>query len=341
MLPKIQKQIYKDFPPPSSAKVGWPWTKPYEASQVFVEDSKLPRISVVTPSYNQGDFIEETIRSVLLQGYPDLEYIIIDGGSTDNTIEIIKKYEPWITYWMSEPDRGQTHALNKGLEKSTGEVWSYLNSDDLLLPNSLKRIGELFQNPELSWVGAASDQFNQSSVIGQVKPQPPALKAEYFTPWHRSSKYIFPCSNVSFMRRSLMVQCGMFDESYEYGMDIEYYLRVVFQAGIEPQLISDVLGSWRWHPDSKTMKQGIAYGFREDEVRMAIQYLDYLDERQRTRIQQEILEQQKWLVTRKAMFYKSQGHYRKAIYELISHIKTLPGLLLFRPWYGAIRTLIS
>ena len=87
-----------------------------------------------TPSYNQGQFIEETIRSVLLQGYPDLEYIIIDGGSTDHSVEIIRKYEPWLTYWVSERDRGQSHAINKGFCRSTGVLLGWLNSDDVLLP---------------------------------------------------------------------------------------------------------------------------------------------------------------------------------------------------------------
>ena len=93
-----------------------------------------PRISIVTPSFNQGQFIEETIRSILLQGYPNLEYIIIDGGSTDESVEIIKKYEPWLTYWVSEKDRGQAHAINKGLERCTGEILAYINSDDYYYP---------------------------------------------------------------------------------------------------------------------------------------------------------------------------------------------------------------
>ena len=90
------------------------------------DGSAWPRISIVTPSYNQGQFIEETIRSILLQGYPDLEYIIIDGGSTDQSVEIIRKYEPWLTYWVSEKDRGQSHAINKGFERASGEIRGYI-----------------------------------------------------------------------------------------------------------------------------------------------------------------------------------------------------------------------
>ena len=106
---------------PSQTAEGHPW----------------PRISVVTPSFNQGEFIEETIRSILLQGYPNLEYIVMDGGSTDNSVEIIKKYSPWLSYWISEPDAGQSDAINRGLKQASGDFATWINSDDLLCKNAL------------------------------------------------------------------------------------------------------------------------------------------------------------------------------------------------------------
>jgi len=113
----------KDLPSPPHGKKGWPWTEETPPLPDTMPDGRpWPRISIVTPSYNQAEFIEETIRSVLLQGYPDIEYIIIDGGSTDGSVKIIKKYEPWLTYWVSEPDRGQSHAINKGMKRATGEI---------------------------------------------------------------------------------------------------------------------------------------------------------------------------------------------------------------------------
>ena len=115
-------------------------------TESFDERISYPKISIVTPSFNQGKYIEQTILSVINQNYPNLEYIIIDGGSTDETVNIIKKYEPWITYWVSEPDRGQSHAINKGIEKCTGHIFNWLNSDDWYEPNTLFDVASGFNS---------------------------------------------------------------------------------------------------------------------------------------------------------------------------------------------------
>src|SRR5438309_6203079 len=131
------------LPPPPPNHTGWPWTEgAAPLGELMGDGSPWPRITIVTPSYNQGRFLEETIRSVLLQGYPNLEYMVIDAASTDESVEIIRKYERWLAYWVSEKDRGQTHAINKGLAKATGEIFSYLNSDDLLAPGALAAVAE-------------------------------------------------------------------------------------------------------------------------------------------------------------------------------------------------------
>src|SRR5450759_2806690 len=111
------------------------------------------KISVITPSYNQGQFLEETILSVINQNYPNLEYFIIDGGSTDNSIEIIKKYEKHLTYWVSEKDNGQAHAINKGFKKATGDIVCWINSDDLLIQGAINTISNYFsRNPDVQFI---------------------------------------------------------------------------------------------------------------------------------------------------------------------------------------------
>src|SRR4051812_20683804 len=106
----------------------------------------LPKITIVTPSYNQGHFLEQTIQSVLDQNYPNLEYIICDGGSKDQSVEIIKKYEKHLAYWCSEKDRGQSHAINKGFERATGDIYAYINSDDFFHPGAFDRVAETWQS---------------------------------------------------------------------------------------------------------------------------------------------------------------------------------------------------
>ena len=131
-----------ELPAPPTGRHGWPWN---EESQLLVpEVSTWPRLSIIIPSFNQGQYIEETIRSILLQGYPLLELHIIDGGSTDNTVEIIRKYEPWLSSWVSEKDSGQSEAINKGFARCSGEIFNWLCSDDLLTQGALEKIATTF-----------------------------------------------------------------------------------------------------------------------------------------------------------------------------------------------------
>jgi len=128
----------KELPPPPSGKTGWPWTEESLRLPSQMSDDRLwPRITVVTPSFNQEKFIEETIRSILLQGYPNLEYFVLDGASTDNSVDIIKKYSPWLEHWVSEPDGGQVNAIDRGLRWGSGLFATWINSDDMLCKNAL------------------------------------------------------------------------------------------------------------------------------------------------------------------------------------------------------------
>lgn len=163
MVQKNQILKLKDLPAPPSYRAGWPWTKLLQFKEKnTLQDWALPKITIVTPNYNYGQYLEETIRSVLLQGYPNLEYFIFDGGSTDNSVEIIKKYEKWITYWVSEKDEGQASAINKGLKMASGQWFNWLNSDDILMPNALMtlaRISHLVS--DASWISGARIEMNK------------------------------------------------------------------------------------------------------------------------------------------------------------------------------------
>ncbi|MBU0490767.1 MAG: glycosyltransferase [Chloroflexi bacterium] len=218
-----------------------------------------PLVSVVTPSYNQSQFIEETIRSVLLQGYPNLEYMVIDGGSTDNSVEIIRKYDPWLAYWASEPDRGQSHAINKGWERSRGQVLAYLNSDDILEPDTLHRVVKTFQaSPEAAVVyGDGNLVDGDGRLIRRLGAQ------DYNRANLMLVDYIHQPS--AFVRRSAFESVGMLDESLHMCMDYEYWVRLAL-AGFNMIYLPEVLSSARLTPNTKT--GSLALRFLDDTMRV-------------------------------------------------------------------------
>jgi glycosyltransferase involved in cell wall biosynthesis len=331
-----------ELPPPPPGKVGWPWTvESPRVPDTMPDGSAWPRMSIVTPSYNQGQFIEETIRSILLQGYPDVECIVIDGGSTDDTCVVLRKYEKHLTFWASEKDRGQSHAINKGLRRVSGDVWMYQNSDDLLTPGALAAVARRFADPSVSWVGGSSDNFGIGAPAGGVVPAPVISAKDYLCPWSRTPRYVFPFSGASYMRRALLDRLGVFDESFHYSMDIEYYCRAIFEGGYRLTLIPEVLASWRWHGLSKTMGQGIAYAFRADEVRIARRYLGFLSENEREQVEAEIRDQERLLPSREAMWRLGEGDRKGALSLLAKTGLRDWSLIASRPWLGAVRRAIS
>jgi glycosyltransferase involved in cell wall biosynthesis len=198
-----------------------------------------PRLTVITPSFNQGRFIEEAIRSVLQQGYPNLEYIVIDGGSTDNTVEILRRHEHRLAYWVSERDRGQSHALNKGLARATGEIIGWLNSDDLYTEGCFQHVIEAFvRDPEAIVVHGDRILLDADSHVsgwGAV----PAFDPE------RTGYTI--CSETAFWRRSAGAD---FNDGLRFAMDLEFFSRL-YQKGRFLKLDS-FLGYFRCYAENKS-----------------------------------------------------------------------------------------
>lgn len=229
------------LPSPPLNKLGWPWTEQTGVNPgLFKDKQNYPRISIITPSFNQGHFIEETIRSVLLQNYPNLEYIIIDGGSTDSTVEIIKQYESQITYWTSEPDRGQTHAINKGIARATGDILAYLNSDDYYLPGTLFRVAEYFcQFPQTDLLHGRCRYVNeQGEKIGEQFGNIQSFEeiVDLWGVWWQRRQFVQP---EVFWSRRIADQIGQFREDLHYVMDYEYWCRILQADGVVGRLDSE------------------------------------------------------------------------------------------------------
>ena len=206
---------------------------------------KWPKISLVTPVYNSAPYLEATIRSVLSQEYPNLEYIIIDGGSTDGSVEIIRKYESQVHAWVSEPDRGMYDAINKGFARSTGEVMGWISATDLLHSGSLFVVGGVFrQFPEVEWITGRPTGFNDDGMAVEV------LKLRH---WSRmaflagANRYIQQES--TFWQRSLWDRAGgRVDDSRRQASDFELWVRFFRYAKLYP--VDALIGGFRSHPDS-------------------------------------------------------------------------------------------
>ena len=207
-----------------------------------------PRISVVTPSYNQGPYLEKTIRSVLSQGYPNLEYIVIDGGSTDQSVDIIRKYEPWIDFWVSERDRGQSHAINKGLDMATGELLGWLNSDDYYLPGALFKVAQAYL--ENTSAGAIYGHGHIADLAGHVvhKARTFEVNINNLFEWFAGGAEFMQPS--CFFTSQAWLKCGPLAEDLQYAMDLDLWIKI---AGIYKfQKVDELLSISLRHDDAKT-----------------------------------------------------------------------------------------
>ena len=213
---------------------------------------KKPKITIVTPSFNQGEFLEDTILSVLEQNYPNLEYMIIDGGSNDNSIEIIKKYAKHLSYWVSEKDNGQTHAINKGFKRATGELINWLNSDDLLDIAALNTLSESYSSDIDIYFGDYSAISANSDVLYSRKSAPYNKRSLC---WGRQ----LSSQPAVFFKRNLLESAGYMDESFFFCMDIEFWTRCA-RNGAKFKQIQSPIGITRVHGDAKTTKyQDVLY----------------------------------------------------------------------------------
>jgi glycosyltransferase involved in cell wall biosynthesis len=230
---------------------GWPWGEAcarYDKSEAIKD---LPKISIITPSYNQGIYLEETIRSIVLQNYPYYELIIIDGGSTDNTLEVIRKYEPWITYWVSEHDRGQSHAIQKGLDRATGEIINWINSDDLVAPGAFHRLAAEFDLTKYDVICGNCDYFlqdlNHLDLRNERMGLGPTVGDTFL-----GQKINQPST---FFKTSVLKELGV-DEQFQYTMDLDLWYRYLLRAGQSRILLSEsLLTYFRLHESSKTVAQ--------------------------------------------------------------------------------------
>jgi glycosyltransferase involved in cell wall biosynthesis len=215
-------------------------------------NNAIPKISIITPSFNQGGYLEETILSVINQNYSNYELLIIDAGSTDSTLDVIRKYEQHITYWVSEPDRGQSHAIQKGLEKATGDIINWINSDDLLAPGALHNIAKEFDLDKYDVLCGYCDYF-----VNDLEHLDKRNERMWLGPSVGHTLVACHINQPStFFKAAILKSLGI-DEQYRYTMDVDLWYRYLLSAGMNKIKLSDkLLTYFRLHQSSKSVAEG-------------------------------------------------------------------------------------
>ncbi|HXF86582.1 MAG TPA: glycosyltransferase family 2 protein [Anaerolineales bacterium] len=208
--------------------------------------SSFPLVSIVTPSFNQARYIEATIQSVLSQDYPRIEYLIVDGGSTDGTVDIIRKYESKLAWWVSEQDKGQTDAINKGFARANGEILAWLNSDDTYEPGAVSAaVRYLQEHPEIGMVYGDCNYINEEGrVIGKF----PAAQTNYVL---LRRGYVHIPQQTTFFRADLWKQVGPLDPSFYFAMDYDLWTRIAARSEIK--YVPQTWANFRLHTAGKTL----------------------------------------------------------------------------------------
>jgi hypothetical protein len=252
-----------------------------------------PGITFVTPSYNQGKFIEETLRSILLQGYPALEYFVLDGGSTDDSVEIIQKYSPWITYWVSERDGGQSDAINRGLSMGSGTYAAWINSDDMLCRNALcDHASQIGFDKDVVYVGGCC-YLNEHGEIssfhsGSIRSLEELLQIR--TRWHSGESIDQP---AVLFPRDLALSVGALDRDNHLAMDYELWGKF-FLAGARFEYTGVPFGIFRQHRDQKTCDM---LSITESMLTVAANFVraaDQFSKEEKSRILAELHEYGRW-----------------------------------------------
>lgn len=274
--------IIQQLPRIDQSKKGFPWT--VESDVNHYTQTSYPKLSIVVPSYNQGHFIEETLRSILLQNYPNLELIVIDGGSTDNTVEVLKTYDAFIDFWVSEKDEGQSDAINKGLKRASGDWLAFMNSDDGYLKDVFARIFSKIKNEDFV--------FGNQGFVGKTMQDPQLRVSKNIYPlsistllrFFKNVDNIIPSQSV-FFSRNLFEQVGYFDNTLHYGMDFDWYVRAALK---QPNTYFTDFPSYFYRLDehAKTAKYHWK-GFHE-VVAIARKYAKHLAPFDQKRLEQEI-----------------------------------------------------
>jgi len=237
-----------------------------------MQKSRYPKISIVTPSYNQGKYIEKTILSILNQNYPELEYVIIDGNSSDGTVDIIRKYERYLHHWVSEKDTGQTNAINKGFSKCTGDVLNWINADDCLMPDALNSVAKAFNAYPYAgaWIGCCNLRDISGHLLDTNVPR--GLTARKMVDWGFKGHFFQP---ACFLSRKAWENSGPLDESLQCCFDLDLYLKII--SSYKFVAVGKIWTEALIHENAKTqklnhiMKQEIAlikkrYGYKNSDI---------------------------------------------------------------------------